>query len=276
MREVGDYDDLPNLAELARARRARRTGGGDAPLAQARVSCGGKLHRLVLTRTGRLSLPDHCKAEVRRQLDFARSDAAACRCALVLLGWRWFTKGGARAVGEYLPEALRRPAWARHRVARARRAAVPCDPKYLNDLAIGPFHERPGFLTRVIGDLARRLWGKGVNCRVSEGGPGQAAARELVLSLSLSWDPRVFRLPLPRNWFRSVYRRGLACHEGYLVLKAEAAQLDLYNGYYGGFIFHRCRPAEGSLGSLGFERWRVTVEREAAGVFRVVRRAWWD
>jgi hypothetical protein len=61
-----------------------------------------------------------------------------------------------------LPEALRGPAWERHRVARARREAVPGDPKHLDDLAVGPFHERPGFLTRVIGDLARRLWGPGL------------------------------------------------------------------------------------------------------------------
>src|SRR5262245_18593284 len=111
MSEVGEHDDLPNLAELARARRARRPGGGDAPVAQARVRCGGRRHRIVLTPAGRLSLPDHSKEEVRRQLDSARTHAAACRCTLVLMGWRWFTKGGARAVGAYLPEALRQAAW---------------------------------------------------------------------------------------------------------------------------------------------------------------------
>jgi hypothetical protein len=277
MREVGDYTDLPTLAGRARARRAaRRGGGGGPPPAQARVRCGGRLHRIVLTRSGRLSLPDHTREEVRRQLAGPPAGDAACRCTLILMGWRWFTKGGARGAGEYLPEALRQAAWERHRVARARREAVPGGPKHLDDLAVGPFHERPGFLTRVIGDLARRLWGTGVACRVSDGGPRRRAARELVLSLSLAWFPRPLRLPLPQDWFRSTFRKGLAAHEGFLVVKAEAAPPDLYNGYNGDFVFHRCRPAEDPHASLGLERQRVTVARGAAGVLRVVRRAWWD
>jgi hypothetical protein len=273
MREVGDYTDLPALAERARARRAARRGGGcDSPPAQARVRCGGRRHRIVLTQAGRLSLPDHTREEVRRQLAGPPTGDAACRCTLILMSWRWFSKGGARAVGECLPEALRRPAWARHRVARARREAVPGDPKSMDDLARAPFHERPGFLTRVIGELTRRLWGRGVTCRVSDGGPRRRAAHELVLSLSLAWFPRPLRLPLPQDWFLSVCRRGLACHEGFLVLKAEEVQS---YGWHPDLVFHRCRPAEDPHASLGFERQRVTVEREAAGVLRVVRRAWW-
>jgi hypothetical protein len=191
----------------------------------------------------------------------------------ILMSWRWFTKGGARGIGEYLPEALRQAAWERHRVARARREAVPGGPEHRNELAVGPFHERPGFLTRVIGDLARRLWGPGVACRVSYGGPRQAAAHELILSLNASWVPRTLRLPLPQDWFLSTFRQGLAAHEGFLVLKAEETQSYLYNG---AFVFYRCRPAQGHLRSLGFERERVTVARGPAGELRVVRREWWD
>jgi hypothetical protein len=190
------------------------------------------------------------------------------------MSWRWFTKGGSRAVGECLPEALRGPGWERHRVARARREAVPGDPTYLDDLTVGPFHERPGFLTRVIGDLVRRLWGPGVACRVSYGGPRRRAAHELVLSLSLSTSERPLRLPLPQDWFRAVYRKGLAAHQGYLVLKAEETQS---YGSGGDLVFYRCRPAvAGDYGPLGFARERVVVAQGADRNFQLRRLAWWD
>jgi hypothetical protein len=238
------------------------------------VRCGGRFHRIVLTRAGRLSLPDHTKAEVRGQLDYERTRAPACRCVLMLRSWRSFTKGGSRAEGQFLPEALRRAAWGRHRVALARAAAAPRGPDYLDDLAGSPFHERPAFLTRVIAALARRLWGPGVTCRVSDGGPLRRAAQELVLSLSLSTSERPLRLPLPVDWFVSVCRRGLAGDGGYLVLKAEEVPS---SGWGPDFVFHRCRPAvEGHYGPLGFVRERVVVARGPDGKFQLGRWEWWD
>ena len=70
-----------------------------------------------------------------------------------------------------------------------------------------------------------------------------------------------------------VYRKGLAAHEGFLVLKAVETQS---SGCGGDFVFYRCRPAEARFRPLDFERQRVTVERGAAGVLRDIRQAWWD
>jgi hypothetical protein len=107
---------------------------------------------------------------------------------------------------------------------------------------------------------------------VSDGGPRRRAAHELVLSLSLSTSQRPLRLPLPQDWFHALYRRGMAAHEGFLVLKTVETQSA---GCGGDFVFYRCRPAEARFRPLAFERERVAVAREPAGGFRVVRREFW-
>jgi hypothetical protein len=138
-------------------------------------------------------------------------------------------------------------------------------------LAFRPFHKRPGFLTRLLGDLTRRLWGQalGVACLPTYEGRRQGDAHELIFWTS-RWSVRV--PGLPRNWFRAVYRRGMACHEGRLVVKVERPR-----PYDKGvdFFFHRCRPVPGPFGPMDVERDRVPVARGPAGEFRSLPWDWW-
>ena len=274
MHEVGDYANLPSLAERARARRAaRRAGAGDPPPVKARVRCGGRSHRIVLSPDGRLSFLDHTLEEVR-QGDFPPT-GEPCRCSLVLFWWRWFIMHGWwKGEDEQIPKALRAAVWARLGVGCARRLSVPDDLQYLNDLAIGPFHERPGCLTRVIRRLTLRLWGwaLGVSGQVEYKGNCRRYANELILLLDCWVREQIFRVGgLPQDWYSSVYRAGLAAHEGRLVVRAEKPE-----HYDKGvdFVFYRCRPVP-HPDRIDFERERVGVARGPAGDFRVVRRRWW-
>jgi hypothetical protein len=275
MSAIGD-DARRTLAELARARRARRAGGGDSPPVKARVRCGGEWHRIALTPDGRLSFLDHTLEEVR-QGDFPPT-GETCRCSLVLFYWRLIMTRWEAGQGEGLPKALRAAAWERRRFGLARRAARP-GLKYLNDLAIGPFHQRPRCLTEVISRLTFRLWGwaLGVFGYVWYSGPGRGHANELMLLLMCWTREKISRgklfqaRGLPRDWYSSVCRAGLACHEGYLVVRVEKPEhydkgVDL--------VFYRCRPVL-HPDRVDFERDRVWVARGPAGDFRVVRREWW-
>jgi hypothetical protein len=253
--------------------RARRAGGGDSPPVKVRVRCGGRWHRVILTRSGRLSLPDHTREEVR-QGDFPPK-GETCRCSHVLLHWRWFIKQGKEGEGEYIPKALRAAAWERRGVARARREPVlPYDVQFLIDLAAGPIRAWPRFLTRVISNVTLGLWGRdlAVSGIVTYSGPRLGHATELMLSLVCWQRGKIFRVRgLQRDWFRTVYRAGLACHEGYLVVKVEKPA-DHNKGV--DFVFYRCRPVPDAHW-VNFDQEQVWVARGPAGDFRVVRRRWW-
>jgi hypothetical protein len=147
--------------------------------------------------------------------------------------------------------------------------SVPDDLQYLNDLAIGPFHERPGCLTRVIGNLTRFLWSTVVACRVRYVGFGRGDAHELVLST----HRRSLQVSLQRNWYCAIHQKRLTFIQGCLVVKVEepapyAKDVDL--------ICYCCRPVLHPHWGLDFQRYRAFVAREPAGGFRVVRWAYWD
>jgi hypothetical protein len=260
---------LSFLAERARTRRgAGRTGGGDTPPVEVTVRCEGRRHRIVLTRAGRLTLPDHPKTEVRRHLDYHAEGGDPCPCVAALIAWRRFTRHGDDEAYEALPEALHEAARECRALARDRHLARFAEPR--DDLLGRPFHERPGFLARVLSDLVGREWAtlRGITCQVERpplGGPSH------FLSFSKGGLSRA-ELDLPRDWFRRVCRKGLALHEGCLVLNVTEAPgqegVDLF--------FERCRPVRIPHRPLAFEEDWVAVARGPADDFRVVYRGRWD
>jgi hypothetical protein len=253
---------LSFLAERARTRRgAGRTGGGDTPPVEVMVRCEGQRHRVLLTR-GRLSLPDHTKAVVRH-LDYQEVGGDPCPCVAALIAWRRFARHGDDEAYEALPKALREAARERHGLARARWLVRVLQ---RDELLVSPFHERPGFLTEVIGDLIRRRWKfPDITCQVRP--PLEDGDR---------WNTLIFRqgerflqeLHLQLGWFRSVCQTGLAFHQGYLVLFAQELQ-----GQEGSdMLLYRCRPVGATNRPPAFERDWVTGTRGPAGDFRVVDR----
>ena len=255
---------LSFLAERARTRRgAGRTGGGDTPPVEVTVRCEGRRHRIVLTRAGRLSLPDHPKVAARRYFDLQALGGKLCRCVAVLSAWARFAYGRDPEAGAALPKALREAARERHRLATARWLV-----RFLqrDELLVSPFHERPGFLAEVIGDLIRRQWKfPDITCQVRP--PFEDG--DLWNTLIFRHGERFLReLRLQLGWFRSVCQTGLAFHEGYLVLFAQ----ELQGQEDSDMLLIRCRPVGATNRPPAFERDLVKVARGPAGDLQVVDR----
>jgi hypothetical protein len=255
---------LSFLAERARTRRgAGRTGGGDTPPVEVTVRCEGQRHRVLLTGAGRLSLPDHPKEEVRRHLDYQEVGGGPCPCVAVLIAWRRFVRSGEEEAGAALPKALREAARERHGLATARWLVRVLQ---RDELPVSPFHERPGFLAEVIGDLIRRQWKfPDITCQVRP--PFEEGDRCNML-IFRQGERFLRELDLQPGWFRGVCQTGLAFHEGYLVLFAQELQ-----GQEGSdTLLYRCRPVGATNRPPAFERDWVTGTRGPAGDFRVVDR----
>jgi hypothetical protein len=270
MCDDGDYYAIFCPEELARAKRACRAGAGGPPPVEARVRRGSRWHRIVLTRSGRLSLRDHTKEAVRRYFDYQQVGGELCPCVAVLSAWRRFVRDNEEEAGEGLPEALRQAGRGRHGIGFSRRLSR-CEQH--DDLSVRPSQERPGVLARKINDLIRREWKVpgGITCRVMY----KTYVRDgfAMLQFFKTGGRFLRHMELQRDWFGAVYRRELAVHEGHLVVRVTVPDKGrLFSIGGADFIFYRCRPMRTPHRCLQIEEDCVAVARGPAGDFRVVRR----
>jgi hypothetical protein len=139
-----------------------RAGDQASPPVRLRVRCGGRLHEVLYWSGGPLDFPRHSRADLGRDLRRLQKGKDACRCACVLEAWRFCAAQGHG--GSPLPAALNAAARAGGDVHFARpRSGRP----FRDQLATWAWHERPGFLARLIGRLL--LEGRGLPARVACG-----------------------------------------------------------------------------------------------------------
>jgi hypothetical protein len=244
----------------------RRRPSGPPPL-RVRVRCGGALHEIFYIPGGPLHFPDHDLKFLRGQLRRLRRGRPVCRCAAVLAAWREaVAQGGASSP---LPAGLGAAARAARDVHFARlRAAWP----FRDALAVPTWHERPGFLARLLTRLLRERWGlpPWVRCEVRDVRTARKADLPVYVLTLQGRGQTLLEGWVDRQWFTRLYRgTGLGLHENKLALnfyRTEATP-----GSPAPFACTRDWPVWGPGGELTFAHDWVALARGPDGAWQVVR-----
>jgi hypothetical protein len=143
-------------------------------------------------------------------------------------------------------------------------------------MGVTTWHERPGFLGRLLTRLLRERFGlpPEVTCEVLDVRSNRKPDLPVYLVKILSGKETLMEWWLPRQWLAEVYREDLAFHEGRLVLQKYLPRHQ--NGPHADWMLVRCWPFQAPDGTLKIAVDRVGVARQTDGTFLVVRGPYGD
>jgi len=179
------------------------------------VRCNGHMHRIVLTKSGRLVLVDHPDLKAERAL--VALGGKKCRCLEVLDAWR-------RRDIKSLPDVLKTKLREAADVAARRETASRAADRLAMPLA-ARMEERLCELAMSLLPATRYWWIRTAFAseyvhRIRIGPPAIGSSRWLGYSQNKTWLGTFSEISvsIPASWYHRVYRRGIAVVDGCFVL----------------------------------------------------------